>query len=68
MKSLVIIIAALALSACAIQRCSHIYIVGYSSAFEKELAAEILAAPTGAVWPEAILDYRHTRDALKACQ
>jgi hypothetical protein len=48
--------------------CDTVLLRDYSEAFQSALVAEIKTAPANAVWPEAISDYRITRDALAACQ
>ena len=48
--------------------CTKIGLKEYTPEFEQKLVAEIKAAQTTDVWPEAIADYRLTREALQACQ
>ncbi len=40
----------------------------YTDAFNQELADEVAAAPSNAVWPQVVRDYVKLRDAVKACE
>jgi len=68
MRMIITLAAATALAGCTTVHQCPLSVINYSPSFEKDLAAEIKAAPPDAVWPLAILDYRHTRDAIKACR
>lgn len=48
--------------------CQLLAFPDYKSDFNLALSMEILAAPAGAKWPDAIEDYRALRRAVRDCK
>jgi len=63
-------IATLLLSGCATVggSCDLLPLKTYSQHYRNRLADEVAAAPAGAAWPAAVVDYVALRDAVRACR